>query len=327
MTEIPLPDLDSRSYRRSRLVGVLLTSSLVLNLLALLLPFVVIDAAGSNPWIYGLFGSVQMLLDSKMVVLACMVLVFSVIFPFAKLITLAWLWWHGVSTPKRHALLSWVEKLGKWSLFDVFLVAIMVGLTNNQWLISSASLPGLSCFLVAVVLGMLAGEVLTAVTGHPPVMRSTITPRSGLLLSLLLLIGGLLAATLVVPFIQIDDWRLSNRAYSLLTLIPALWQNGSPILATGLGAFLIVMPMVSWLLIAVLVVGWWHRQPPTGYVRLVELCGRWSMLSVFALSLGVFIAEGHRFLGTQPLPGVWALVVGLGLTQIGHLFLGRSLGR
>ena len=148
----------AHSYRRPPVVGIMLALSLCLNILALILPFVVMDAAGSDPLIYGLLGSVQMLLDSQMVVLAGLVVVFSVIFPFAKLATLAWLWWRGVTTERRHSVLMWVEKLGKWSLFDVFLVAIMIGLTNDQWLISSASLPGLTCFMGAVILGMLAGS-------------------------------------------------------------------------------------------------------------------------------------------------------------------------
>ena len=122
-----MPDdrvLVSLSYRRPVSVGVILGLSLALNILALILPFVVVDAAGSNPWIYGLLGTVQMLLDSHMAVLACMVFVFSVIFPFAKLAVLSWLWWNGVTTVRRHSLLIFVEKLGKWSLFDVFLVRL-----------------------------------------------------------------------------------------------------------------------------------------------------------------------------------------------------------
>jgi paraquat-inducible protein A len=327
-----MPDdrvLVSLSYRRPVSVGVILGLSLALNILALILPFVVVDAAGSNPWIYGLLGTVQMLLDSHMAVLACMVFVFSVIFPFAKLAVLSWLWWNGVTTVRRHSLLIFVEKLGKWSLFDVFLVAIMVGLTNDQWLISSASLPGLSCFLFAVILGMLAGEVLTVVVGHRQgstvaASEARVAPRSGLMLGLVVIVGALLGATLVVPFIQIDDWRLSDRAYSLITLIPALWHNDSPVLAVSMATFIIVMPLVSWFVVALMILGWWKRQPSIGVIHFLEFTKRWTMMSVFALSLGVFLVEGHRFLGTQPLSGVWTLVAGLGLAWIGQWFLSRS---
>jgi uncharacterized paraquat-inducible protein A len=58
-------------------------------------------------------------------------------------------------------------------------------------------------------------------------------------------------------------------------------------------------------------------------MSLQEFLKRWSMLSVFALSLGVFLAEGHRFLGTQPLSGVWALGICLSLIMIVQLFLKR----
>jgi uncharacterized paraquat-inducible protein A len=235
------------------------------------------------------------------------------------------LWWGGVQTPQRVAWLERVEKLGKWSFFDVFLVAIMVAITNDQWLISSASLPGLTCFMIALMLGMLAGEVMTATTPvvHPPA-ADVPPPPSLVLLILILAIGGLLAAALLVPFIQIADWRLSDRAYSLAELVPALWQNDSPALALGLGTFLVVLPALGWFTATVMTIGWWRRTPPRGLILTQRLIGRWSMLPVFALSLAVFLAEGHRFLGTEPRAGIWLLVSGLVLTIIGQAFVARA---
>jgi uncharacterized paraquat-inducible protein A len=318
----PAPDPTS-TRQRPPLVGVLLGAALILNLAALVLPFVEIDAIGSDPWVYGLLGSVQMLWDSHMYALAVMVFTFSVLFPFAKIGALAWLWWYGVGTPRRHRVLRRVENLGKWSLFDVFLVAIMVALTNDQWLISSASLPGLTCFLIAVVLGMLAGEVLIAVVHQPATHQPGTHRRSGLLGAIVVACAVLLGCTLFVPFIQIDDWRLADRAYALAGLVPALWQNDSPVLAIALGAFVVAMPVVNLAVATVLVFGWWNRVPPPPALRVGDLTGRWSMLSVFALSLGVFLAEGHRFLGTQPKGAVWTLVIGLGLAWVGHQVVRR----
>lgn len=320
---LPIPVPPAITHRPV-LVVALLTVSLVCNLLALWLPFVVIDAAGSSPWVYGLLGSVRMLWDAGMAVLAVLVFTFSVIFPFAKLAALGWLWWIGVTTPGRRRVLHRVEQLGKWSLFDVFLVAIMVALTNDQWLISSQSLPGLTCFLVAVLLGMLAGEVLTIASGHQPLPAPLRPPRSLLLLILVLGTGALLLATVLIPFIEIDDARLSDRPYSLLALVPALWQNGSSVLALALGTFVIVVPTMFWLLLLSLTVGWWNRVPPEPLRRLSGLVSRWSMMAVFAMSLGVFLAEGDHFIGTQTMSGVWTLVAGLSLAWFGQLLAGRS---
>jgi paraquat-inducible protein A len=305
-------------------VVVLLVISFVLNVVALCLPFVVVDAAGSSPWIYGLFGSVRMLWEADMYGLSAMVFCFSVVFPFTKLVVLGWLWWSGVHNEQRHGVLAWIEKLGKWSLFDVFLIAIMVALTNDQWLISSASLPGLTCFLIAVVLGMLAGELLTAASDPVPPASPADPPRSLPVLILVLITGGLLIATSVVPFIEIDDWRLDDRPYSLVALVAALWQNGSPVLSLSLATFVIAVPIVSWLLILWSTIGWWNRVPPERLRGLNELVSRWSMMSVFAISLAVFLAEGHRFLGTRPLVGVWTLVIGLGLAWFGQFLARRS---
>jgi uncharacterized paraquat-inducible protein A len=310
--------------RRHLFIGVLLGSSLILNLTALCLPFTMIDAATSLAYIYGLFGSVGMLMDSDMVALAILVVVFSIIFPFAKLSALMWLWWYGVSTPRRMRWLDWTEKLGKWSFFDVYLVAIMVAITNDQWLISTASLPGLTCFMIALTLGMLAGEWLSATTPKAQPVSESVPSHSPILLLLLLLaIGGLFAAAVFVPFIQIDDWRLSDRAYSLAELVPALQENDSPALALAVGLFLIIMPALGWWNAAIMMLGWWGRRPPATLLSIQQLIGRWSMLPVFALSLAVFFAEGHHFLGTETRAGVWILVGGLTLTVIGQFLVAR----
>lgn len=320
----PSTTATSLAARRPPLVAALLVASFGCNVAALLLPFIVIDAAGTAPWVYGLFGSVLMLWDAQMFLLAVMVFTFSVIFPFTKIAALGWLWWSGVTTPGRRNLLAWVEKLGKWSLFDVFLVAIMVALTNDQWLISSESLPGLTCFLIAVVFGMLAGEVLTALVGHAPEPApATTTPRSAAVLALVLVTGVLQVATLTIPYVQIDDWRLADRDYSLITMVPALWQNGSPILALSVGLFIILIPLIQLLLVLGMTLACWNCVPPMWARRLRDLVARWSMMAVFAMSLAVFLAEGHRFLGTQPMLGVWTLAAGLGLAWFGQSLIAR----
>lgn len=310
--------------RRHPLIAGLLGISLILNLAALCLPFVKLDAAGSREVIYGLFGSVRLLLDSGMIGLAVLVVGFSIVFPFAKLGALGWLWWNGVHTPRRVAWLGWVEKTGKWSFFDVFLVAIMVALTSNQWLISSESLPGLTCFMIALIAGMSAGELLTSTTPMAVPAAGTVPPPpSAVLLPLVLAIGVLLAAALLVPFIQIDDRLLVDRSYSLVALLPALWRDSST-LALGLGAFLITTPILNWLITMVMIIRWWRRTPPLAFIRVQHLLNRWSMLPVFALSLAVFFAEGHHFLDTEPRAGIWMLVGGLVLAAIGQLLVART---
>jgi uncharacterized paraquat-inducible protein A len=181
----------------------------------------------------------------------------------------------------------------------------------------------LTCFLIAVVLGMLAGEVLSAVVHKPDTTPPTTHRRSGLLSAILVACAVLLGCSLFVPFIQIDDWRLADRTYALAGLIPALWQNDSPVLALALGAFVVVMPVVNLFVVAFIIVRWWNRTPPAGMVAVGDLVGRWSMLAVFAMSLGVFLAEGHRFLGTKPMGAVWTLVAGLALAWAGQVIIGR----
>ena len=70
----------------------------------------------------GVFG----LAEDGQYVLATVVFFWSVVFPITKLALLHWLWF-GRSDPKqRAAVLRWLDKLGKWSMLDVYIVAVLV---------------------------------------------------------------------------------------------------------------------------------------------------------------------------------------------------------
>ncbi len=58
--------------------------------------------------------------------LAVLVLVFSLIFPILKLVVLTGLWVTPMRADSRARLLAWLDALGKWSMLDVFAVAVLV---------------------------------------------------------------------------------------------------------------------------------------------------------------------------------------------------------
>lgn len=97
------------------------------------------------------------LLDSGDHALFVLIVLFTVVLPVGKLV-FAWLAWSRlrVDDPRvRHAL-HWIEVVGRWSMLDVFVIAILVVVIKLS-LVSDVEIhAGLYVFVAAVVLSMIA---------------------------------------------------------------------------------------------------------------------------------------------------------------------------
>jgi paraquat-inducible protein A len=87
--------------------------------------------------------------------LAIVVFLFSMIFPFIKLGALATIWFRPLTAAARTRLLRGLEGLGKWSMLDVFVVAILIVLVKLGPLASVQPRVGVYLFTAAIVTSML----------------------------------------------------------------------------------------------------------------------------------------------------------------------------
>jgi paraquat-inducible protein A len=144
--------------------GIIITSllciSLIFNILALTTPFVTITQAFVNTLSYTLPYSIVMMWQDKLYVVAVLILVFSIIFPFVKLVLLSYIWFLCKDDRKRVRFIHIIEPLGKWSMLDVFIICIMLVLTNKQFLIGGKSEIGVIFFLIAILLSMTASHLI-----------------------------------------------------------------------------------------------------------------------------------------------------------------------
>jgi paraquat-inducible protein A len=101
----------------------------------------------------GVFG----LAEDGQYVLAAVVFFWSVVFPIAKLALLYWLWFGRTDKDQRANVLKWLDKLGKWSMLDVYIVAVLIVAVKLGPLATVKVLPGLYVFGSAVLLSMLVG--------------------------------------------------------------------------------------------------------------------------------------------------------------------------
>src|SRR5689334_16452686 len=111
------------------LTPTLLCVSFVLNVIALCLPFMDLRR-GLSTHPYSLRASVQLLWESKLYVLAVVVVAFSVLFPFVKLGVMTCVLFGAVHPRRERRTIELVERYGKWSMLDVFLVCILLALAN-----------------------------------------------------------------------------------------------------------------------------------------------------------------------------------------------------
>lgn len=104
----------------------------------------------------GIIGSIAKLFDNGEITVAITILLFSVILPLLKSLTLTFtLLFH--HHPWSKGLVSFFKQIGKWSMIDVFVVAtFLVYLTSNSGGISQAEIQvGLYFFLAYVLLSMI----------------------------------------------------------------------------------------------------------------------------------------------------------------------------
>ena len=87
--------------------------------------------------------------------LSTLLFFFSIVFPTLKLLALAIIWFVKLSEDKRTVLLHWLGLLGKWSMLDVFVVAILIVLVKLGPFVKIEPRVGVYVFSAAIVASML----------------------------------------------------------------------------------------------------------------------------------------------------------------------------
>ena len=121
----------------------------------LFLPAIAVTQLGLFETEISIRTSLEALRDEGSYVLLAVILLFSVVLPYLKLLLLGWLMlWRG-SGARRHRLLRAIGGLGKWSMLDVLALALVVVTMREGFWVSTTLRPGIYVFAGAVVLAML----------------------------------------------------------------------------------------------------------------------------------------------------------------------------
>jgi len=116
---------------------------------------------------YSVWAGVKALSHQGDYFLAGVLFFFSIVFPLAKLISLAVIWFVKLREDQRATLLHWLGLLGKWSMLDVFVVAILIVLVKLGPMARVEPRIGVYFFAAAIVASMLTTMYVTRLARTP----------------------------------------------------------------------------------------------------------------------------------------------------------------
>ena len=148
------PALRDRYPRRIE-VPLLILLSFILLLIALSLPLMKVEKMVFWKNEYSVLAGVHALWEQGQYALATILFFFSIVFPIFKLAALAFVWTVRLAEQKRQAVLHWLGILGKWSMLDVFVVAILIVLVKLGPLANVQPQRGVYWFATAILLSMI----------------------------------------------------------------------------------------------------------------------------------------------------------------------------
>jgi paraquat-inducible protein A len=103
---------------------------------------------------YSVWTGVVELWRQNELALAGILFFFSIVFPFAKLAGLTVIWFLRLPKEQLNRLLHWLGILGKWSMLDVFVVAILIVLVKIGPLVKVEPRVGIYVFSAAIAASM-----------------------------------------------------------------------------------------------------------------------------------------------------------------------------
>ena len=156
----PPSDIPPRR-RRDPVAGLLLGLSIPLLAAGLAIPALSLTSLMLFETTYSLAGLVFTLLEQGKVALFVIVLLFSIAVPAAKTLIAAVAWFYaGDGRPGLQRLLHALSALSKWSMLDVFVVALTIIVLEGTLLSSTDVHPGIVLFAASVLLSSLAVQRL-----------------------------------------------------------------------------------------------------------------------------------------------------------------------
>ncbi len=292
-------------------------ASLLLVLLGLFTPMATLDQIFLPPDTYSLAGGVFDLFAEGELLLGSIIFLFSMVFPIGKVLVLLWAYGQrrqGKSPPVRLALL---EFLGKWSMLDVFVLAITFGAANLGVLSEVDIHWGIYCYGAGVILSIIATLQLSwSFNGCSDDSSAIHGSRVLHGLTLLSFLAGI-----VLPLAEIEKWLFWEQQYSVITALPGLLAEREFLMPLILFCFVLALPAMHFLLSGLVR---WRKNPSATLRSRARFVEKWAMFDVYALAVLLVFIKMSDSAEVQLLPGFWALLAAAVLNLGDRLWATRT---
>jgi len=251
---------------------------------------------------HSILGGIRQLLEGEHVILGIIIFAFSVLFPAAKIALLFLVWTRKLDDGEHKVY--WLGALGKWSMLDVYVVAIFAGAVRLGILAEFEAEPGIYVFAASVLMTMIATKVVERARGEPRTFRSGASLGGIGSRALSVLAAVAFGFGVSQPLMRVEKWLFWSSEYSLLEALGTLLTEQA-VMGGLLGLFVLVLPAVQ--ILGVLAARWIPSLSDRALKWLMTL-EEWAMLDTFALALLVVVSQLAGMVAISPRSGLWWLL-------------------
>jgi paraquat-inducible protein A len=283
---------------------------------------------------FSLISTVWTLIQRNQIFLGVIVAVFSIILPVFKILYLVILTTMPLDVLQRqYRRLRALEWLGKWSMHDVLVLALMIFFLKSQGIYDARSLSGVYFFTAAVVFMILAyawlsvfalapirAEHLRAERARPMIGIGGRSALKNFMLALFILTAAILFALgVILPSIRFTTIYVWTNEHSIASIIYALYRTQEYFLAAVITVFSVVFPFLKLLYLLTLCLSpnlsEDFRQKS---LSTMEWLGRYSMTDVMVLALMIFYMNSSGYIEARVLPGVYCFAASALMTMFAY---------
>jgi paraquat-inducible protein A len=158
-------NIASRHPRNALLLQILIALSIIFLIIGLLAPIFTISKLIVIQNTFSIIDGIGKLIDEQQWFLFLIITLFSVILPIIKIVVLSLLLSHKIdSNVKNKKYLDWIHRIGKWSMLDVFIIAILIVSVKLGPLVDIEMEFGLYAFSISVILVMIITSQIVKLT-------------------------------------------------------------------------------------------------------------------------------------------------------------------
>ena len=158
--QVPVTNLAERFPWARTLINITGLFTLALFIISLFSPLFTLEKFYFFSNTVTLLSALFSLIDKGHTFLFLIIFIFSIVFPLFKLFVMLYIWNSPAGTTLQN-LMKLIHHLGKWSMLDVFVVALMVVSIKLDQMAEMKIHYGLYLFLTAVILSMLISTLST----------------------------------------------------------------------------------------------------------------------------------------------------------------------